>query len=65
MDKPLKELAWYYERMNDEGRRTLLKIARAFVATGSFARDPELSEEAKAFYARISKNVNQRMDEDF
>ena len=43
--KETEDLIWYYENLNKEGRETLLKVARSFVATGEFSRADEISEE--------------------
>lgn len=67
MDKgnQTEKLIWYFENMSAEGRGTLLKIARAFVATGTFSRNDEISEELKDEYRKISRCLDARMKEDF
>lgn len=45
--KQAEDLIWYFKNLNAEGRETLLKIARSFVATGEFARLDEISEELR------------------
>lgn len=64
-NNPFEQLIWYYKQMNTEGRETILKIARAFVATGTFARMPELSKDAKGIMEQIERDIDRRMDEDF
>ena len=60
-----EKLVWYFENMSAEGRETLLKIARAFVATGTFSRIDEISEELKDEYRKINRCIDARMKEDF
>lgn len=65
MNEAEKKLIWYFQNMDAEGQETLLKIARAFVATGTFARMPELTEEAVKMMNKLEKDLDSRMDEDF
>lgn len=59
------QLLWFYERMNAEGRETLLKIARSFVATGAYSRVDEMSEDLKKHLAKYEADIDKWMNEDF
>lgn len=62
---PRKELLWYYEHLNKEGRETLLKIARSFVGTGTFSTNTEISADLKAHFENMEKALDERMEEEF
>lgn len=64
-ENPRKELLWFYDHLNAEGRETLLKIARAFVGTGTFSNNAEISADLKAHYEQMEKSLDKRMEEDF
>lgn len=68
MNETEKKLVWYFRNMNKEGKETLLKIARAFVATGTFSRNDEISEDLKEEYRKVDRYldyIDARMDEEF
>lgn len=58
-------LVWYFDRLTDEGREVLLKIARSFIATGTFASIPDLSKDLKAHLDQMESAFNARIEEDF
>lgn len=68
MNETEKKLVWYFRNMSKEGKETLLKIARAFVATGTFSRNDEISEDLKEEYRKVDRYldyIDARMDEEF
>ncbi len=57
--KQADDLIWYFKHMNAEGRETLLKIARSFVATGEFARIDEISEELREHLKKCGSIIDE------
>ena len=60
------KLLWYFREMSKEGKQTLLQIAWAFVATGSFSPTIEdMPADLQALYANMKIDVERRMKQEF
>ena len=60
--KQAEDLIWYFKNLNDDGRETLLKIARSFVSTGVYARTEELSEELREHLKKYGALADEMRD---